>query len=90
MSEPFSLQRQLTEIEEGVQKGVNVLVVGPAGSGRRTLFTHLKQQFPNALAIDLLLLDEVDAPSVAMLEALSALRLPVRPLDDADALYDAA
>ncbi len=90
MAEPISLSRQIEEIVRGVHKGVNVLVVGPSGSGRRTLFAELKQQYPQGLAIDLLPLHEVDAPSVAILEALSALHLEHKRIDDADSIYEAA
>lgn len=73
-----------------MHKDVGVFVSGAVGSGRRALLAALRERFPGAPALDLLPLQETDAPTVAILQALAAVGLREEPLGSDDEIFRAA
>lgn len=64
---------------ETVSAGRSVYVEGPIGSGRTSLVKEIERRSPNAVVVELLALEEVDAPAVALLETAAALPPDGRP-----------
>lgn len=84
-------EQHVEDIDGALRKGVGVFVSGPPGSGRQTVLRGLAARHPEALVLDLLSLQEADAPAVAMLETQAAMgQWDDGAVLDQDALFECA